>query len=936
MSEPLDTPPPPDRRGFTRAGLVLFVLSLVLVAVSAWLSYRSSVRDATRPWTGIAWARADTAERLLGAGMRGFPGVRPGAIFQLPSEGPGARAGLRPGDRVSEIGGVPATADSLLAALAGRARIGDTLVYRVARGADTLAVPVRVGVHARGARGSAFTLLYLAVALAWWLIGLFVWLRRPRDVRAVVFGLVCASATSSYVLTAVLGPGMASSGIEPAGGFEPAVLGVLSLLAVAGALFTSLLLHFALVFPRPRPVLRAWPESLPWVYAGGFYPLIAVTAAIAALAVPRPARPASGALAVLASGATLVAFLRRRVAEPGLRARIARQPWLAAALAVLASVALAAGGAAFAGPGLRPLRAALVLPALFTPVAVMVVSPLLFGALTIVSLLRSFRESGLEERQQLRWPLFGIVVSLGVSLLVTVATLVAAFTLDPQRLDQVQSWLVLAGALATVCIPLTFAVGILRFRLLDLDVVIRRTVVYGASLATLALVFLAAIVLAGEVAGRMAGRANSLVGPFATLVVALVAVPAFRRVRDGLDRRFFRTRYDTAAVLRRIGEAASSNPGHAALARRVAEELQIALRSRSVALLARGGNALLPAAALGVGGERFERLRVPVDDALQRALGRGAVTRARDAGGPLAPLARLARAEVLVPARHQGTLHGVLALGGKLSDESFSDADHEFLAAAAGLYASGLVGAEARSQRRELDEARQIQASLLPSRLPAPAGLALAAHWQPARHVAGDYYDAFDLGDGRLALCVADVTGKGMPAALLMSNLQATVRAFAPVAGGPAALCARLNAALAGQLVPGRFITFFYAELDPARRTVRFCDAGHNPPLLRRAGGREEWLDAGGPLLGPLPDAAFAEAEVTLASGDALVLYTDGVTEAQAPNGDLYGEDRLRAAVRAVAGEGAEAVQRHLLADAAAFCAGEFGDDATVLVVTVG
>jgi sigma-B regulation protein RsbU (phosphoserine phosphatase) len=177
------------------------------------------------------------------------------------------------------------------------------------------------------------------------------------------------------------------------------------------------------------------------------------------------------------------------------------------------------------------------------------------------------------------------------------------------------------------------------------------------------------------------------------------------------------------------------------------------------------------------------------------------------------------------------------------------------------------------------------------------------------------------------------VTGKGMPAALLMSNLQATVKAFAPHAGGPAALCGRLNRALAGQLTPGRFITFYYGEVDSATRRLRYSNGGHNPPLLLRADGRAEWLDAGGPLLGVVPDAPYAEAEVELSPGDLVVLYTDGVTEAQAPDGGLFGEDRLLASVRAAARDGAVGVQRRLLADAAAYCASEFGDDATVLVV---
>jgi sigma-B regulation protein RsbU (phosphoserine phosphatase) len=347
----------------------------------------------------------------------------------------------------------------------------------------------------------------------------------------------------------------------------------------------------------------------------------------------------------------------------------------------------------------------------------------------------------------------------------------------------------------------------------------------------------------------------------------------------------------------------------------------------------RGGGALVPATALGVDAARFERLRVPLDDAGLGPLGQRPHLPAGEAAGALADVARTARAAVLVPARHQDTLHGVIAVGGKLSDEGFSAPDLEFLAAAAGQLAFGLASVETRGQRRELDEAREIQASLLPACLPEAPGVGLAAHWQPAKQVAGDYYDAFPLDGGRLAVCVADVTGKGMPAALLMSNLQATVKAFAPSMGSPAALCARVNRVLSAQITLGRFITFFYAELETGGRALRYANAGHNPPLLLRAGGAAEWLDAGGPLLGVVPDAGYEEATTALAPGDTLVLYTDGITEAQAATGELFGEERLLASVRAAAGGGPEAVQRRLLDDVAAHCGGDWGDDATVLVL---
>jgi sigma-B regulation protein RsbU (phosphoserine phosphatase) len=186
-----------------------------------------------------------------------------------------------------------------------------------------------------------------------------------------------------------------------------------------------------------------------------------------------------------------------------------------------------------------------------------------------------------------------------------------------------------------------------------------------------------------------------------------------------------------------------------------------------------------------------------------------------------------------------------------------------------------------------------------------------------------------------VALCIADVTGQGMPAALLMSNLQAMVRALAPGAAGPAELCVRLNRSLAAQIAPGRFITLLFGVLHLTRRTLTYVNAGHNPPVLLRAAGAHEWLDVGGPLLAVVPEAPYEQAEVALATGDRLVLYTDGITEAMDATRDLFGEERLLATIRAAAAADAATLQASLLATVTAFCRGEFQDDATVITVAL-
>jgi sigma-B regulation protein RsbU (phosphoserine phosphatase) len=204
---------------------------------------------------------------------------------------------------------------------------------------------------------------------------------------------------------------------------------------------------------------------------------------------------------------------------------------------------------------------------------------------------------------------------------------------------------------------------------------------------------------------------------------------------------------------------------------------------------------------------------------------------------------------------------------------------------------------QSRDEQRELQEAQIIQRSLLPARLPRLDGWELAGRWQPAEGVAGDGFDALLLGPAgaSLALSIADVVGKGVPAALLMSSLQATVRAFAGEETGPADLCARLNRVFAGNIPDGKFITFFYGLLDAASGRFTYCNAGHNAPVLLRADGTCERLTTGGMVLGVDRAAAYAGETVQLDRGDRLVLFTDGLTEAWSRDEEEFGEERLLA-----------------------------------------
>lgn len=239
----------------------------------------------------------------------------------------------------------------------------------------------------------------------------------------------------------------------------------------------------------------------------------------------------------------------------------------------------------------------------------------------------------------------------------------------------------------------------------------------------------------------------------------------------------------------------------------------------------------------------------------------------------------------------------------------------------------------ADEERRELDEALRIQRKLLPASLPQVEGLEMAASWQPASGVGGDCFDAIAFGPTRLAVCIADVVGKGIPAALLMSNLQAAVRAFATEAAQPAELCHQVNRILCGHIAEGRFISFFYCVFDAEDGTLTYCNAGHYPPILVREDGEVDRLAAGGAVLGVFPGGTYEQAHVTVRSGDRLVLYTDGITEARNDSDEEFGEGRLVSGVLTNRACSAPALQARLAEAVAFFTGGRFQDDATLIVM---
>jgi phosphoserine phosphatase RsbU/P len=235
-------------------------------------------------------------------------------------------------------------------------------------------------------------------------------------------------------------------------------------------------------------------------------------------------------------------------------------------------------------------------------------------------------------------------------------------------------------------------------------------------------------------------------------------------------------------------------------------------------------------------------------------------------------------------------------------------------------------------QTRELDEARNIQRGLFPRSIPSFPGWEIAAACEAAAAVGGDTYDVIPIDERRVAVCLGDVAGKGIPAALLAANLQEAVRSAVREGHAPAALCAQVNRSLCTTVPEDRFVTFFVCVIDTADGSVRYCNAGHNPPLLLDADGRCTLLSGGGMVLGVDPRTHYEERRALIAPGGVLVLYTDGITEACDDGGDEFGDVRLGAMLAVDRLRSAAEIRDRLLESLHDFSS-ERADDQTVVVV---
>ncbi len=520
------------------------------------------------------------------------------------------------------------------------------------------------------------------------------------------------------------------------------------------------------------------------------------------------------------------------------------------------------------------------------------------------------------------------------------------------------------GAVPLAMIPISFGYCVARYQVLQIDLLLKRNLAYALLTGS---VWLGYLGLAWWLGGRLLGLvpgASPLIAAGAALAVAAGIWPVRRGLQRSLDRRFYHSRDNLAGLIEEFSKEIPRLIQREALLEKVGRRLVSALHAPNLAFYVAAGehqarafelSGLILGPATGLPEEvedappptpptypatlhlaslapLLERETEPFwadpGDALETEM-RQAITREQ---AELMARAREQRllvehgVELLVPLVAQGRLVGLMALPSRPSEESWAVHELQLLTIVAGQVALQVENArlyEEEVAKQKLEEemamARQIQARLLPRHIPAYPGVEIQAVNVSSKQVSGDYYDVIEREDGRLGIVIADVSGKGMPASILASNIQAALRAQCDTCESPAEVLVRINKQIHASTDPQHFATLFLAIFDPDDRTLRYSSGGHNAPVIVRADGSVQLLEKGGLPLGAFDFGTYDEETVDLEPGDTLFMYTDGLTETKGPDGDEdYGEERLNELLRAnrhrAAGELFTEVNRSLFA----------------------
>ncbi len=522
---------------------------------------------------------------------------------------------------------------------------------------------------------------------------------------------------------------------------------------------------------------------------------------------------------------------------------------------------------------------------------------LFFGAAAVALLVGSWRRT---QVPRVRQQLGAIAVGL-VSCLVLYAFATSIPTLLGRPLESGMQ-----AALTTAALTLgsgAIAYAMVRFKFLDTKLIARRGILYALASAVL-IGFYLTVVERVNVAVASAFHIDAhIVEPVFLIIALTLFQPVIAKLEESLDGMFLRDPTDYRNVLRALGRELQTPIDLEDLLTRSVKTLTEALLLRSSYLVAITADG--PVVRTGAG----ESLSSETLDAVAAILPRlPTLEPSFRLADPVDGLRRVDREllvrklgiELMVPLRWRNENLGLVLLGEKITGTEFTSEDVTLLNNLGSQMGVSLQNALLLRDRvrvarieEELSLAHQIQQTFLKSDFPELPRCQVHAVNLPSRQVGGDYYDVVPSPDGSFLVAIADVAGKGVPAALLSSMLQAALRTQARSVVSPAEILRNINALVYRSTAVHQFATFFLARVSADGRRMTYANGGHNWPAVLRRNGEREWLKTGGTILGIMEDFAMEEDSLELSAGDVLVFYTDGISEAMNAEGELYGEEPL-------------------------------------------
>jgi len=536
-------------------------------------------------------------------------------------------------------------------------------------------------------------------------------------------------------------------------------------------------------------------------------------------------------------------------------------------------------------------------------------------------------------KKQVGLVLWGIRVSVGMY----------AFAFIFPHLNILQTAQITAHLLTSIALVIgasSIAWAIIRYQFLDVRLIIRRGLIFSLASAVLIGTYL----LIYSQGKRLIMDIIDVEIPLLEILFIILALLFFQPILGAIERLietiFMRDRLDYRNILQDLSRDIMTTLNMAMLRDKITNTLRKAMSLEDVSLLGVNHDGSF---SIQKGKKRFhfdvndDWIQILKEE--KRLIGFDELSLRSHEPNPLDKLKSL-KAFLLVPFIHRDDLVGILILGEKITKTGFTTEDMTILSVLSTQAAIAFENArlyqetlEKQLMEEELGVAKEIQKHLLPKENPCNDRFEIVGYNLPSKEVGGDYYDFIQLNDEEIGIAIGDISGKGIPAAILMSNLQAALRISAAGAQNTREVVQKVNIHITQTTSIEKFATFFYGVLNTRNLTLDYTNAGHNCPILWRNDKTYCLLREGGVIIGLMEGALYNTSRINLHAGDFLVFYTDGVTEALNPHDDIFGEERLLQAVEKTANESAQGILDYILDTVIDFTHGHLQSDDLTLVV---